>query len=81
MKGKYLPTYKNIDGDSSIVSYAYDATSIEVIFGKGKQTTYIYTYGSAGMDHVERMKILADSGRGLNEYIRRYVNYKYASKS
>lgn len=75
-----MPLYKNLDGNSGIVSYEYDATSIEVVFGRGRETAYLYTYASAGSNTIEQMKQLADSGRGLNEYINRFVKDKYASK-
>jgi hypothetical protein len=35
--------------------------------------TYVYTYKSAGKRHIENMKALAASGKGLNSYINDYT--------
>lgn len=43
-------------------------------------TAYIYTYKSAGPDHVERMKELARAGEGLLRYITAHVKYAYEAK-
>jgi len=75
-----MPMYKNLNGDSGIVSYECGADWIEVTFQRGKELVYRYTYASAGSTHVEQMKRLAQAGTGLNEYINKFVAKLYASK-
>lgn len=75
-----MPVYKNIDGDSGIVSYEYSADWIEVEFRSGSFRLYLYTYASAGSANIEEMKRLADLGDGLNSFIMKYVRTAYASK-
>lgn len=75
-----MPTYGNLDGDSGAVRYEYGADWIEVEFQRGRERFYTYTYTSAGREHVEQMKMLADAGDGLNAYINKYVAKRYASK-
>ena len=72
-------TYADPDNDSSVAAYEYGADYIQVQFTDG--SVYVYTYASAGGDHIERMKELADSGDGLNAYIMANVKYDYESKS
>lgn len=56
-------------------AYEILPTAIRVQFKDGKW--YSYSYSSAGMAHVEQMKILAESGVGLNSYIQRKVRKLY----
>lgn len=70
--------YKNLGGDSGVASYAIGADSIEVAFQDG--SVYLYTYISTGREYIERMKVLAIAGRGLNAFINRYVKKRYAAK-
>lgn len=76
-----MPRYRDIDGDSGILSYHYGADWISVEFERGAQRHYRYTYASAGSFHVERMKALADQGEGLNSYIIKNVAKAYEKKS
>ena len=75
-----MPMYKDIDGDSGVLSYEHGADWIVVEFERGRQRYYKYTYESAGSIQVERMKVLADQGEGLNSYINRNVGKAYAQK-
>jgi hypothetical protein len=75
-----MPKYREVDGDSGVIGYEYGPDWIEVEFEKGTSRFYRYTYLSAGSDHVEKLKGLADAGEGLNSYINRYVARRYASK-
>ena len=75
-----MPKYRDVDGDSGVIGYEYGPDWIEVEFKKGANRFYRYSYMSAGSQHVERMKRLADAGDGLNSYINRYVARRYASK-
>lgn len=68
--------YKDIDGDSSVYAYELGPDYIDVQFERTSKV-YRYSYQSAGRDNVERMKVLADAGNGLNAYINEYVKYRY----
>ncbi len=71
-----MPVYANIDGDSGVASYEIGANFITVFF-RGTARSYTYSYSSAGREHVEEMKRLAEIGDGLNSYINRFVKYRY----
>ena len=47
--------------------YSYDEESIVIHFTTG--SIYTYTYESCGVEHIEKMKLLADSQEGLNTYV------------
>ncbi len=46
---------------------------------KGSAKQYVYTYISAGEHHVEKMKQLAVSGKGLAAYINQHVRDAFAT--
>lgn len=71
-----MKQYGNGRGNSQIVSYSTTNNSITIVFRGGGD--YTYTYSSAGAEHVERMKELAQTGFGLETYIQRNVRNKYA---
>jgi len=73
-----MPAYKNNSGDSGVTRYRIAANSISVWFASGEG--YLYSYKSAGMDHVEGMKDLAHAGKGLATYINKYVRDKYEKR-
>ena len=64
--------YANLSGKSGVVAYGIGPDFVDVKF-KGGETTYRYTYESAGPLHVETMKTLALAGRGLSSYIARHA--------
>lgn len=68
--------YLDLDGDSGAFSYEIGDTYIRVKFDKTIKI-YQYSYYKAGQLHVEKMKILAKSGNGLNSYIMRNVKNLY----
>lgn len=70
-----MEAYKNLYGNSSIVAFDIGNDYISVKFSDGK--IYRYSYKSAGTDKVERMKLLAKQGSGLNSYIMRFAKYDY----
>ena len=70
-----MQLYKNLGGNSNILSYDIGDNFIEVQFKNGNK--YKYSYRSAGIDKVEKMKVLAVSGQGLNSYIMREAKYDY----
>lgn len=73
-----MENYKNVDGNSNIVSYLIGAEFIEVNFTGG--STFVYSYLSAGKYHIDNMKELATAGKGLNTYIKKSVMSMYASR-
>ena len=68
--------YKNLDGNSQITSYEIGPNYIKLKF-QGKFRVYFYTYKKAGVSHVERMKELAEEGRGLGSYVNKYMSDLY----
>ena len=67
--------YRNLGGDSSVEAYEIGPDFIWIYFPDSK---YQYTNARTGRQHVEEMKRLAKSGRGLNTYIRKNVYSAYA---
>ena len=41
---------------------------------------YLYNYDKPGKRHVEKMKVLATTGKDLSTYINKYVRDNYALK-
>ena len=70
-----MEPYKNLHGNSGVSSYEIGEDKITVQFTDG--TVYLYTYESAGSTHIEKMKALALSGRGLNSFINTTVKKRY----
>jgi len=70
-----MQRYANFGGHSSIYGYEIEPTRIRVMFSDG--AIYSYSYVSAGISNVERMKQLAMSGQGLNSFIMRNVRNSY----
>lgn len=73
-----MTPYANLAGDSGVEAYRPGARQLTVRFAGGVE--YVYTYASAGRDHVENMKLLAQAGQGLATYISQYAHDAYASK-
>lgn len=73
-----MERYKNLSGSSAISAYETGEDYIRVQFKDG--SVYLYTYDSAGADDIEEMKILAESGQGLNAYINMNVKKDYEKK-
>jgi len=71
-----MQRYADTDRDSGVHSFEIHDTSIIVWF-KGTNRPYTYSYQRAGMQHVEQMKRLALAGDGLNEYINDHVQKSY----
>lgn len=67
--------YKNLAGNSGVLSYKIGADFVMVKFIDHK--SYTYSYKSAGKEHVEKMKSLAREGKGLAGYITRNVRDLY----
>lgn len=73
-----MQPYANRGGNSGVQSFQLASTSITVGFKDGSQ--YLYDHSATGQNNVERMKQLATSGQGLNEFINRQVRTMYARK-
>lgn len=73
-----MEPYANRGGDSNVLAYEIEHSSIKVQFGDG--SIYLYTSQSAGPANLEHMKQLAIAGQGLNSFIGKVVRKGYASK-
>ncbi len=71
-----MERYRNSGGGSGVNSYEIGSDYIRVKFD-GTSRIYTYSYGKAGRNHVEKMKVLAQSGSGLNSYINTHVKFLY----
>jgi len=71
-----MKRYANTNGNSGVSSYEIGSDYIWVEFTTG--SIYEYTYASAGREHIENMKPLAQSGSGLNSYTMKYVRKSYS---
>jgi len=75
-----MTPYKNLDGDSGIESYKISDDSVIVRFRSGKDRNYLFTNQTPGAVMVEKIKVLAAQGRGLNSYIKTIVKNQYERK-
>ena len=62
-----MESYRNLCGDSGVVTYDVGDEFVAVRFRSGD--VYWYTYASTGAQHVDTMKMLARRGQGLRTYI------------
>jgi hypothetical protein len=70
--------YLNLNGTSGVVSYEIGFDFIRIEFRN--DAVYGYDFSAPGKEHVERMKELAISGRGLSSYVSRHVRNSYARR-
>lgn len=75
-----MKPYRNLSGESNVVSYESAADSIHVVFRSGTHRNYLYNSTSPGQATVNQMKALAEQGQGLNAYISRVVKSNFARK-
>jgi len=73
-----MKKYQNIDRDSGVDSFEIGLDYIRIKFSNN--SVYLYTYSSAGREKIEKMKVLAELGEGLNSFINRVVKRKYEKK-
>jgi hypothetical protein len=75
-----MKPYGDRSGQSGIVAYRAREHAIDVLFRD--EIVYRYDENETGREHVDRMKWLARSGKGLAGYINRHtdVREKYADK-
>ena len=71
-----MEIYKDINNDSNVTHYEISDIYIRVKF-RGTAKIYSYSYRKAGQYHVDKMKVLAKSGDGLNSYIMLNVKNLY----
>jgi len=71
-----LQHYLDLNHDSGVASYEIGHEFIRVQFKKNSKI-YTYSYASAGYQHIENMKQLAQYGDGLNAYINHHVKQLY----
>lgn len=75
-----MTPYNNLSGNSNVVSYATTDDSIHVVFRSGAQRNYLYDQSRPGKSVVDRMKVLAAQGHGLNSYIGTVVQKNFCRK-
>jgi hypothetical protein len=71
---KRMKPYQNLSRDSGISAYEYGPGWIHLKFSHGG--TYEYTRTSIGKVHLQKLKRLADSGKGLNTFINTHPSIK-----
>lgn len=69
-----MQRYKNISGSSGVISYETGADYIKVKFKNN--TVYLYAAPRIASSHIEKMKTLAKSGKGLGTYINQHKEIK-----
>ena len=75
--------YKNLDGDSGVDSFEIGGDYIDVKFrdpSRSGALRYKYSYSRPGATYVERMKVLARQGSGLNSYIKLHIGKNFERK-
>ena len=82
-----MQNYSNQTGQSNITHFKIEADKIIIKFKKWDEPI-VYTYESEGTEHIENLKSLALSGKGLSRYIQKYfknhkneTDYKMKKKS
>lgn len=71
-----MTPYGNTAGNSGVVAYQIGKDYIAVKF-VDRDEPYVYSYASAGAQHVKEMKKLAKTGQGLSTYISQHVKDGY----
>jgi RNase P subunit RPR2 len=71
-----MKPYKNISRESGVKAYEIMTDRIRVLFVRADEV-YTYSYSKAGKRHVDKMKELAEKGKGLSTYISKYVRDLY----
>lgn len=73
-----MKRYKNLSGNSGILAYDTGKDLIRVKFSDNE--IYVYTWKNPGKALVEKMKTLAEKGKGLATFINKYVRENYDHK-
>ena len=62
-----MKAYKNAGSSSTVASYEIIRDTVVLEFADGTQA--VYTPESAGANNIERMKVLAETGKGLGTFL------------
>lgn len=73
-----MKKYKNLGGGSNVAAYEFGDDSITIEFIDG--SVMLYDAKKPGAAHVNQMKVMAENGKGLYDYIKRYVKSNHAKK-
>ena len=73
-----MTRYRNLSGDSGILAYETSADAITLTFVGGAR--YRYSDVRPGRATVDRMKALAQAGRGLSTFVSQHVRDNYERK-
>jgi hypothetical protein len=73
-----MMVYKNISEESGVIAYELLAEGIRIQFIT--KDVYYYSYSAPGKEHVEKMKELAEKGRGLATYISQKIRKNFDHK-
>ncbi|RZA06206.1 MAG: hypothetical protein EOP11_10950 [Proteobacteria bacterium] len=71
-----MKKYRNLGGGSNVAAYEITADAITIKFIDG--TVHTYDAKKPGAAHVAQMKVMALAGKGLFDYIKRYVKSNHA---
>lgn len=72
--------YKNLTGRSNVEAYEITDEAIAVRFKSGRVRNYLYDSVRPGSQIVEKMKVLALQGHGLNSFIVTTVKSRFSRK-
>lgn len=70
-------SYKALHGNAGIARYAFGDDFILIVFQQGREV-YVYNDQVSGKSNIEKMKKLADEGKGLSGFISRSRELDYA---
>lgn len=70
--------YANRAGNAGVVAYRVGRGFIDLEFRGGER--YRYDDATTGRANVERMRALAEAGRGLTTFVSRHVKARYARR-
>ena len=73
-----MPRHANLSGHSGVVSYETTPASITLTFVGGERS--VHDHARPGREAVNRMKALAEAGRGLGAFVARHVRESYARR-
>lgn len=73
-----MTAYQNRGRDSGVTEFEATESSITVCFSNG--SCYLYDATAPGLQEVQEMIRLANSGEGLNTYINKHIRSNFASR-
>lgn len=72
--GESMETYRNYGGNSDVARFEIAAGAIIIEFMSGTHRHYLFDEVRPGPGHVQRLQVLAITGRGLNSYIAEHLS-------